>query len=667
MRLALALLVGLALVLLTARLYADEYVIEKEREGDVQALFEPYRLGAEVEPGWKLWTISIEPTRIVVGLQGPAQARAELTLVHPSAKRADVETTPSFAVLFGSASEPAAQAAQRELVAALRRNDDGRFWRTIRPLPLGRGQGSGAPLFGRFLVFDGFLLLAGLICIVVAIAVRLLSTAPRWVRLAVPAAALAGVVLRLELAPAALLGAWPWSRTSPHVRTLFESRLFETLAVDAGRAIYMTDLSLKIGLVYAALTPLVLFSHATQLLRDARAGAFVAFAVAFSPHHIRFSRCEDPFVPSIVLTSTAFALLHTLLRDPSRTFRVVAGVLLPIVLWPAYLLRPLNILFVGIHLFAASVLHPDEAPRRRRAVAIALVGIVGVMAAAEFFSVNEATLGDATASSWRWLLRVPAVLVTPELNLLLQPAFTPPVFLVAAGVGTRALFRRGERRLGWFLIAWLAVFFVTHAYVVDAPMQPRYHLHLLVPTLLIAAVGALEIAKRSRPAIGLLCGAALVTPFLARRAIADVGAADTREYAFVRDARDTIPEGCTVIEYVGDENAMDARFGRIGLRTGAPTHQRFRSVAVTRADGPTAFVDAVRQHNDGCVYVYEGLACFGGKDPSEPYAPACAALDALPLERIAEEQVPARVYERRVLAGLSPGTETLRLRLRRVR
>ncbi|NUO52923.1 MAG: hypothetical protein HOV80_29100 [Polyangiaceae bacterium] len=665
MRLALAVLVGALLVFLTANLRADEYVIEEEREADVQALFEPYRLGAEVSPGWRLWTISIEPTQIVVGLQGPEQARAELTLVHHAARGASAERTASFAVDLGAAPVPAAATAQRELVAALRKNDDGRFWRAIRPLPVGRGQGSGTPLFGRLLAFDGLVLLVGLFAIVIALAVRLLWVAPRWVKWAVPAATLAGLLLRVALAPPALLGAWPWSRTSPHVRTLFESRLFDALARDAGHVVYMTDLSLDVGLFYAALTPLVLFSHATQLLRDARAGAFVAFAVAFSPHHIRFSRCEDAFVPSIVLTSTAFALLHTLLRERSRSFRIVAGLLLPIVLWPAYLLRPLNILFLGIYLFAASVLHPDEAPRGRRVLAIGIVGIVGVLAVAEFFSVHGTTIGDATTSSGQWLLGVPQVLISPDLNLLLQPAFTPPVILVAAGVGVWALFRRGQRRLAWFLIVWLSAFFVTHAYVVDAAMQPRYHLHLLVPTLLLAAVGALEIAKRSRPAIGLLCGTAIVTPFLARNAIADVGSADTREYSFVRSIRDTIPEDCAVIEYIGDENAKDARFGRIGLRTGAPTHQRFRSVAVTRADGPNALVDAVRHENDGCVFVYEGLACWGGKDPSEPYAPACAALDAMKLPSVAEEHVPARVYERRVLEGLGTGQGSLRLRMMR--
>lgn len=665
MRLALAVLVGFALVFLTARLRADEYVIEKEREGDVQALFEPYRLGAEVSPGWRLWTISIEPTQIVVGLQGPEQQRAELTLVHQAARGAPAERTSSFAVDFGPAPEPAAETSQRALVAALRENDDGRFWRTIRPLPVGRGQGSGTPLF-RLLVFDGLVLLVGLLAIVLALAVRLLWVAPKWVKWAVPAATVVGLLLRLELSPAALLGAWPWSRTSPHVRTLFESRVFETLVSDAGRVVYLTDLSLDVGLFYAALTPLVLFSHATQLLRDARAGAFVAFAVALSPHHIRFSRCEDAFVPSIVLTSTAFALLHTLLRDRSRSFRVVAGLLLPLVLWPAYLLRPLNILFLGIYLFAASVLHPDEAPRRRRVAATGIVGTVGIAALAEFFSVHRETIGDATTSSWHWVLRVPSVLVSPELNLLLQPAFTPPVLVVAAGIGVWALFRRGQRRLASFLIVWLTAFFVAHAYVVDAAMQPRYHLHLLVPTLLLGAMGAREIARQSRAAIALLCAVLLVAPLFARRAIAETAFADTREYAFVRSVRDTVSEDCVVIEYVGDENARDARFGRVGVRAGASTHQRFRSVAVTRADGPDALVDAVRRENDGCVFVYEGLPCWGGKGPGEPYAPACAALDSVPLEAVAEEQVPARVYERRVLEGLSPGAGSLRLRLRRL-
>jgi len=51
-----------------------------------------------------------------------------------------------------------------------------------------------------------------------------------------------------------------------------------------------------------------------------------------------------------------------------------------------------------------------------------------------------------------------------------------------------------------------------------------------------------------------------------------------REYAFVREARDLVPEGCTVVEYVGtDERAMELRFARIGeVRSGERLSRRYQ-------------------------------------------------------------------------------------------
>jgi hypothetical protein len=519
---------------------------------------------------------------------------------------------------------------------------------------------------GRSLLFDGLLLCAGLVLVLLVVTWRVLTGASRWVRAVVPAAFAIGLALRLAFAPATLLGAWPWSRFWPHARTVFESSLFAAWVERSGETVYATDVALGTGLFYAALMPVVLFCHASQLLRDVRAGAFAALAVALSPHHILFSRCEDAFVPSLVLTSTAFALLHTFLRDRARPVRLLALAALPLVLWPAYLLRPLNILFVPIFVFAASFLHPEEAPRPRRLVGAATVGGVGALAFVEFTRVHAETIGDAGRTTASWLGRVPLMLFDPDLNVLARPSLTPPVTVVLAGVGLFALARRGDRRLAWFLGAWLAAFFVAHAYVVEVTMQPRYHLHLLVPLLLAAGAGAVQAWRVSRPALYLAVGCLAVTPLLAGRALARPPGADQHEYAFVRQARDVVPDGCAVIEYVGDEQRHDARFGRIGLRLGAGSPEKFRSIAVERRDGPEALVAAVQRESGACTFVYEGLACWGGKEQTAPYAPACAALESLAgLAVIAEEEVPATMYERRVLVGLRPDVQWVRLRLRR--
>ncbi len=665
MWLALGLLTWLIATIVAAPAWADEPVIEEGRERDVLGLFAPYELGGEVLPGWILSEVQIEPTRVIVAALGPRAERSEIVLVHEDAAESE-EVTASFAVLRSPTDNEVARHVQTRLIEAVRRNDGGRFWRAIRPLPIDRPISRGPPRLGVWLAFDGLVLLVGLVLVVVALTVRALRSAPGWVKLAVPSAFLAGLALRLALAPPALLGAWPWSRMAPHARSVFESALAAAFVERFGLSVPYTDLSFSIGLVYAGLMPLVLFAHATQVLRDPRAGAFASIAVALSPHHIRFSRCEDAFVPSLVLTSTAFALLHTFLRDRVRPMRIAAAAILPLVLWPAYLLRPLNILFVGIFVWAAVALHPAEAPRSRRAIGAAIVALVGGGALLELRRAHSEQLADAGGAPWVWLSRVPGTLLDPELNVLLQPGLTPPVLLVLAGIGVWSLVRRGERRLARFLAAWLAVFFVAHCYVVDAPMMPRYHLHLLVPLLLTAAVGAIEAARRSRPAIMLAVGGLFVTPLLARHVVGDLSYADQREHTFVSRARDLVPGGCTVVEYVGDEGSADARFARIGLRLGGPSPQRFVSRAVGRSEGPAALAEAVLSAPGECVFVYEGLPCWGGKERSEPYAPACAALGSIEgLDLAAEETFAPKTYERRVLRGLDPAAGAVTLRLRK--
>ena len=89
----------------------------------------------------------------------------------------------------------------------------------------------------------------------------------------------------------------------------------------------------------------------------AAAAIAAAFAVAFLPQHIRFSISEDGFVGSLLLTSLAFALIHGFLRDRARAVRWLLLLALPAVLYPGYLLRPLNILFIGLYAAAIVALY----------------------------------------------------------------------------------------------------------------------------------------------------------------------------------------------------------------------------------------------------------------------------------------------------------------------
>lgn len=668
---------GIALIAATvgaSSARADLPTIEKGREADVIGLLAPYSLGGEVAGGWSLWDISIEQTQIEIGLRSSNQQATSLVLVHPTQASAKAMRTPSFALARDVQDLPSAQGARDALLQAIRNNDDGKFWRVTRPLNPGPGREQPF-LSARALLTDGFFLSILGTLLSVALTLHVLRTAPKFVRVALPFVVVLGAGLRWFLSPASFLGAWPWSRIWPNVGTIWTSSLFGGFAAALGEEVYFTDLMLWVNFAYACLMPLVLFAHASQLLRDTRAGLAAATIVAFSPHHIRFSRCEDAFIPSLVLTSLAFALIHTFMRDGSRLWRWIALSALPFALWAGYLLRPLNILFVVVYLAAVLLLHPEHSPMRRRIVVGLVIGGVWAAAFVEFLGLHREQVADA-AMNTEWLLRVPLTLIWPPWNMLIHPLVTPPALLLLAFLGVRWLRERKETRLAVFLVGWLAMFFIAHGYVVSAPMQPRYHLHLLVPFTLLASTAVVEAYRRSRRGFVVAAISIAIAPWLGKGWIQDVGYSDVREYAFVKEARDIIPEGCTVLEYVSNEPERDhdSRFKRISNRLIDKTYgERFSTVmARTSIDEGTATLDPLSREllsrdSNACVYIYEGLNCWGQKSQEEAYAPTCSALlQSAPLETVMEERIPFRPYDDNVTQGVSRGTTQLRLALHRV-
>lgn len=658
-----------------SRAYADQPTIERNREADVMSLLAPYRPGSEVANGWKLWDIAIQATQIELGLRGPDEDGADITLilVHPTQADKTSTRTPSFALRATDIAQPGALVARDALIDAIRQNDDGRFWRITRPISTTAGQN--VPRFQpKRLLFDGLVLTIAGGLLIIALAVHLLKTAPRFVRIALPLVVLLGAGLRAWLSPEVFLGAWPWSRIPPNVGVIWTSPLFGALVEYLNKTVYFTDFVLSVNFLYACAMPLVLFTHASQLLRDTRAGLAAAAIVALSPHHIRFSHCEDAFVPSLVITSLAFSLIHTFMRDPSRPFRWFALVALPFALWAGYLLRPLNIMFVVVYLAAVVLLHPEQSPPRRRLLVGLVVGGVWFAAFIRFLELNHAQVADA-ATNAGWLLGVLPTLVQPSTNLLIHPLATPPALLILAGLGSVWLKRRGEGRLAIFLLFWLASFFVAHGYVVTAPMQPRYHLHLLVPFTLLASTGVVELYQRNRRAFVVVAATIALAPGIGLSWIRDISYPDVMEYVFVREARDLVPDGCTVVEYVGDHSELhlESRFERIGQRlVGGEYSNRFSATLArsSDSDGSRAVApiiqDPLAKSAHACVYVYEGLCCWGQKDLREAYAATCSAMvDAAPLETVSELRAPYRPYDDTVTRGVTPGTTHVRFALSR--
>ncbi len=673
--------VGLALcaALALAPGRARAQVIGPGQEAAVLALFAPYELGGEVAAGFALWGVSIQRDHIVVTLRASDERETRITLRHPDTAPEDAPRSTSFAAVASGESDEGARAARAALLDAIRRNDHGGFWeRAAESVTLDEGTGDGSsasPIRARWAAagwvpIDGMAVVLLVYVLALLLAGRLLAAERRWMAAALGATVLAGALVRLALAPPTFLGAWPWSRLYPHVREVADGAWLARVAEHQGQSFFVTDVAMWTNYAYAVAMPLVLFSHATYLLRDARAGLAAAFAIAFLPQHVRFSRCEDGFVASLVLTSLAFALIHGWLRDPSRVIRGLLLSALPFVLYPGYLLRPLNILFVAVYAAAIVALHGETAPRWRRGVALGVVLVVGAAAAWLFLETNRETV-EAAATGVEWLLRLPRVILSPSLLVLSDPTRTPPALIALAVLGGVLAWRAGERRLVLFLGAWLLLFVALHAFVVQESMQPRYHLHLVVPFLLLAATAVPRLEPRWRRWLAIGALTVVAAPWLHYRFVTDVEYAETREYELVRRARDVVPDGCTVIEPTGSPYEVDElRFSRIGLMAGTSRAQRYRAIGVF-PDGRTGPghppLEEILEDPPSCLYLYEGLACTSHRGRGETYSGNCTALrrrlDAVP---VLEARAPARFYDV-ANAGGEPRPDHVPLRLSRAR
>jgi hypothetical protein len=659
---------------------AQPHPIVEGNEERVLALFSPYALAAPITPEYRLWNVRIEPSRIEVELRradalpgepgdapsgaprgaAAAPGTTTLSLVHPDEARADAERSASFALVASGADDEAARRARQRLAEAIRRNDAGGFWReATRPalstwsVPRLLGAAEWGPI-------DGVIFAALIFALGGLLAARNLRGQPGWMTGALLAAIVAGALVRLAVSPRVFLGAWPWSRLYAHARAVAESPWLDVIAGLAGAPVTLIDVMLWTTFAYAVAMPLVLFSHATYLLRDARAGLIAAALVALLPQHVRFSIAEDGFVGSLTLTSLGFALFHGFLRDPSRAVRLACVLTLPFILFPGYLLRPLNILFVPVYALAALALHPDEAPRSRRVVALAVVLGVGAAAASIFLRRHQETIGAVT-SPVEWLIHVLIVLVDPRLLVLTDIRVTPLPLVALAVAGGVWAYREGERRLVLFLLGWLLLFLVAHAVVVQETMQPRYHMHLVVPFLLLAALGAVRAWARLRDAAAharrrraLLAAAAawvVLAPALHLGFIRHLDYAEQQEFLFVRAAAPRVPAQCVVVEYTGGPPDVDElRFSRAAALAGAARGRRFRVVGVTPDGGGTRghpTLDEVLAERPPCLMLYEGLACSAFRAPGETYASACLRLRQrlAATEVVAETRTPARLYD----------------------
>nr|AYM54413.1 hypothetical protein [Phaselicystis flava] len=497
---------------------------------------------------------------------------------------------------------------------------------------------------------DGCLFIAAALVYLAVVLRRQLATTPTSERAALAGVVALGAALRLGLSPIAPMEAWPYGRTSDLGRWVEGSRSLAEL----GWRFYITDVFFATNTLIAILTPLAVYAHARYLAQDRRVALFAAALLALLPNHLRFSRSEVSFIPLVAMSSLCFTLAHAAIVEPSRALRRASLAALPILAIVTFGSRPLAVVLAPMIAAAAWYLEA-EAPRRRR---LAVIGLVGAAAAWDFVFHLLGRWGAQVQAGLRLDTLIDALLcLFTYYNTLLHPVVTPVGFVALAIVGAVALQQRGDRPRLFLLVGWLLAYYLTLGFAI-APvtaMQARYHLHLVEPFVLLAAFGLAALWELRRR-VGVAAAAyAAAVPLLHAGYIRDVDFTQMREFAFLERVRAALPEGCTVLEFVGPTGAgierdATSRVGRMGTwRAGGRTGHRWR-VVLTGDD--EAGASAVRPEAlatiaepPACLALYEGMACWTEKPLEASLAPACAELrKKLRLTPIVAEEAPLRVY-----------------------
>ncbi|KIG13538.1 hypothetical protein DB30_07986 [Enhygromyxa salina] len=696
----------LALVLLTLLLprfaAASRPVIVPGREHEILALFDPYELGDELAPGWTLHSFAIDTSTIELRIAGPEPSYARLALDHPEHPGHDPDDARQLEGFTLTILEqpPGSAAAVAELVATIQRNDDGAFWRertayaddTREPIP---APPLLAEIFDRVVRWasDGLLLLAAFTLALVSLTAHKLRGGEPWMKWCLLAIVLVGAALRIGLSPQAPLAPWSYTRFLASARLIYEGPL---LAIVHPEPVWMSETIMRSTLALSLLAPLAVYVHARYLLADHRAALVVAGILAFLPLHLRFSHTDAAFIPSITVSSFLFTLIHVATREQDRwlAWAAVAAVGFPLAL--VYVVRPLNMMYFPLLVATVFVNHGIERDKpppnwwRTGAVfviiaAVTFLGGVPWLLASFDDKIREG-LDVAT------LVSAAKVVLSPRMNALLNPTFTPPGLLALAIVGAVDLWQRGRRRLAWFLAVWLLGFLVGHAYFVPMSpyMQARYHLHLIVPFMLLAACGfeaalrwlannrtqrAWLAGRREQGVIAAMIAYIVASPLIHLHAVRYVAFNEVREWRFVHSLRDAIPRECTIIEYVGI--GADSRFDRVGSYVEAGTPQTSWRVLEIPLAGHDPVVNqddfelpeevrAVLEDPPDCLYWYEGLPCFAYKPTEQPAAMACQLIEGfVALEQVAGTSFASVPYDESLFYGLGH-VDPIELRLFRV-
>ncbi len=507
---------------------------------------------------------------------------------------------------------------------------------------------------------DGLLLSSIAAVYLVLLLTRVLRNSPQRTGLYLFGIVIVGSLLRLAISREAILTAWTYTRTVPLAKAISGGVLFEMLSEYLAQPLHLTDLIFGTNLVLACLTPLPLFLHARFLLKDTRVALAAAAFLALLPVHITFARSDVYFIQSLFFSSLAFATLYSALSDVSKTWRIGSLLFLGPLLFTVFLARPLNLIFYPLLLVSIFVTVSRDTPNERRWIAAFVVTVPAVLDVllnlmVGYSSQVEEGLGVRT------LVNATRMLFQPYFNTIINPSVTPLPIPLLMALGLATLWRNGQRAIALYLFGWLTAFFVTHAYIVPfrTTMMARYHLHLVTPVVLMAAASLPSIQALPRPACIAVVAYLLVAPILHLGFERGVDFSIQKEFEFLTSLRQQIPQGCTVIEYVGPSNcSRGARVERVATYAGHSHSRQWATLSLLGTPLPqiverTPPKNAIRLEDldrtlagRSCVMYYEGNLCRSFGKSWQQLAPACEAMHRkFGLDVAAQAEYTEHVYD----------------------
>lgn len=507
-------------------------IVEPGRDRDLRALFAPHVAGEALAgvPGAVFRSLTVSGSSVVARLETPA-GDVDLRLRPLSCASSSELRTASFVLdtLGGPPAAAQAQAAVAVMVAALRANDDGRFWRAsvtapeAAPPPTPGAPGApataprGPPPFNHSAAAIALLLLlAGLAALVdLWRARRDPATPPIAAGHLLAALGLTALALAVRAAVGStfIREAYPipdvsWLLDGPRLSSPVSAypqapQLIAAWLAPLTRLYHPGDpigAWMTTNLLLGALTVPLAWA-AGRALAGPTVGLVAAAFLTFWPQHIRLSASESTHVLFVFAAFLAFA--HAL--RAARTPRLSATAAALISAAAVVTTRP-EAALMGPALAIAALGHGPEL--RRRLFHPAIIGLLALLAwlavptlaviAADKSAAALAAAGPTDqASMWTEGLR--ALVIPGARNALLDFATTPPWLYPLTLIGLAAALRHGPRAAGLALaLSLLTYLFFFAPWPPSVVLWPyaRYHAPLLVGATLLAALGFVRLAER---------------------------------------------------------------------------------------------------------------------------------------------------------------------------